>query len=64
MRDTLCKHLCCPDCRSDLVLEPTERDGDPSERARRHPAELVLPAELSQVCQDDGDDEGGFQALA
>ncbi len=28
MRDTLCKHLCCPDCRRDLVLEPTERDGD------------------------------------
>ncbi len=27
MRDTLCKHLCCPDCRGDLVLEPTERDG-------------------------------------
>ena len=28
MRDTLCKHLCCPDCRSDLVLEPGVRDGD------------------------------------
>ena len=28
MRDTLCKHLCCADCRGPLVLEPGERDGD------------------------------------
>lgn len=28
MRDTLCEHLCCPDCRSSLGLEPGRRDGD------------------------------------
>ena len=28
MRDTLCDHLGCPDCRRVLVLEVTERDGE------------------------------------
>ncbi|MHC5007465.1 MAG: methyltransferase domain-containing protein [Planctomycetota bacterium] len=28
MRDTLCRHLCCPECRSDLDLQRGEQDGD------------------------------------
>ncbi len=28
MRITLVKHLCCPDCRSDLVVDPGVCDGD------------------------------------
>ena len=26
MRETLCTHLCCPDCRSDLDLDSHEQD--------------------------------------
>ncbi|MHC4801681.1 MAG: methyltransferase domain-containing protein [Planctomycetota bacterium] len=28
MRETLCRHLCCPECRSDLELRRGELDGD------------------------------------
>ena len=27
MRETLCRHLCCPGCRADLTLQTGERDG-------------------------------------